>query len=735
MAPNRFMTDLDFTKTQIAVYWVVILLSVDDLNPIRILCNAIPKLESWHAAVLSTVLLCYVILSEFKQVLYFAVKIFFHSILSIFFSQVEVVGLENIPRFGPVIFTINHANQFIDAVAILCTCQHKISYLMAEASWKRRIIGDIAWAMDVVPVKRAQDEAKKGTGTIEMMPLLEDVEEEEQQQREKQQSSPNDAETTTKQDRILVQGYDTKFLKQLVPKDKIRPPGMAFAFKVIKVISHDQVIVDGAGRPESIELPKATVKDDDKNADGPKHGVPFDILKHVNTAVVFEKVIDRLASGGAVGIFPEGGSHDRTQLLPLKVGISLIAYTALEKDNLLIPIVPVGLNYFRAHRWRGRAVIEYGRPTVIDPSTLSKFKAGGAEKRQVCNGLLEDIERSMKSVIVSAPDYDTLQLLHTARRLWQRKKGVLDVKEKQDLTRRFAQGYQLLLQHPNPPEEWIRMQERIQDYRNQLKDLGIRDYQVPALTEEHMEQELFSIKSEDDAEDGSNDNSYDIADAPEVRRQRANQVLNLLHYSYQILHLLFLILVAAIPFVLINFPVGILAGIYAESRRKRALAKSKVKVKGYDVMLTERVMFCIVAVPTLWIFYFVMLTAFTDWDRPVIFLCIGCLPLFAYMGIVAAEAGMVDWKDLWPLLMRLHPAARKQLATLPATRKALQDDLRAFIKTVGPKYLGDIYNEKEVDWQTLWEKEKEPTLPFGSETKAEDEDKKKEPSDDDKKDQ
>uniref|UniRef100_A0A7S2YM84 Uncharacterized protein n=1 Tax=Entomoneis paludosa TaxID=265537 RepID=A0A7S2YM84_9STRA len=123
--------------------------------------------------------------------------------------------------------------------------------------------------------------------------------------------------------------------------------------------------------------------------------------------------------------------------------------------------------------------------------------------------------------------------------------------------------------------------------------------------------------------------------------------------------------------------------------------------------MTEKVVFCIVAIPTLWIFYFFMLTAFTDLDRPTIALCIGCLPLFAYMGIVAAEAGMVDWKDLWPLLMRLQPAARKELATLPATRKALQDDLRAFIKEVGPKYLGDIYDKETIDWTDLWEKERQ----------------------------
>jgi glycerol-3-phosphate O-acyltransferase/dihydroxyacetone phosphate acyltransferase len=73
---------------------------------------------------------------------------------------------------------------------------------------------------------------------------------------------------------------------------------------------------------------------------------------------VYNKVLNKLEKGGCIGIFPEGGSHDRTELLPLKVGVALIAYTAFEKRGMNIPIVPVGLNYFQAHRFRGKAIVE-----------------------------------------------------------------------------------------------------------------------------------------------------------------------------------------------------------------------------------------------------------------------------------------------------------------------------------------------------------------------------------------
>ena len=60
-------------------------------------------------------------------------------------------------------------------------------------------------------------------------------------------------------------------------------------------------------------------------------------------------------------------------------------------------------------------------------------------------------------------------------------------------------------------------------------------------------------------------------------------LLRALQLLYNIVHKAILIAISAVPVLLLNLPVGVMAGIYAERRRKRALAKSKVKVKAYDV--------------------------------------------------------------------------------------------------------------------------------------------------------
>jgi glycerol-3-phosphate O-acyltransferase/dihydroxyacetone phosphate acyltransferase len=605
---------------QLAVFFVLLLLTIDEINPVKVVVHVFPSIAPWHFATLCILLMAYIFFSSIKEVFYFSVKIFFHSILSIFFREVQVIGRENIPRFGPCIFTVNHANQFMDAVMVFSTCEHKISYLMAEASWRRRIVGDIAWAMDVVPVKRAQDSAKRGNGMVSLATL--------------------DRDTRT----ILVIGRNTFFVADLSPGDKIRIEGSAVGLKVLNIEGDHKMTVDGIDFPEGVPLP-------DEN-------VGYDILGRVDTKVVFEKVLDKLTAGGAVGIFPEGGSHDRTELLPLKAGVALIAYSAFEKIGQSVPIVPVGLNYFRAHRWRGRAVIEYGQPISLNPKTMPDYEAGGLRRRNVCNQLLENIETSMKSVIVSTPDFETLELIHTARRLYQRKTGPMNISEKQDLSRRFAEGYKrlLLMTNGKPPTEWLDLQSRVVEYRNELKHLGLKDYQVNALVGEHLDATM------------------------NVKEVDGDVVLSFLQLPYHIVHLLLLVALAAVPVMLLNLPVGVLAGLYAEQRRKRALAKSKVKIHGYDVMLTEKVMFCIVMVPLMWMFYGFLLFFLTELDRPTIALGILSMPLFSYTGIVAAEAGMVDLMDLRPFFMRLFPSARRRLAALPEKRRILQKDLRGKLK-------------------------------------------------------
>ena len=101
-------------------------------------------------------------------------------------------------------------------------------------------------------------------------------------------------------------------------------------------------------------------------------------MPRVDQRQMYRNVFDRLDAGRAVGIFPEGGSHDRAALLPLKAGVSLRALGALARNRELtktLRIVPVGLNYYRGHRFRGSVFVEYGEPIRVPPGLVDAYAA------------------------------------------------------------------------------------------------------------------------------------------------------------------------------------------------------------------------------------------------------------------------------------------------------------------------------------------------------------------------
>jgi len=659
------VTDIeyDFAKTQLAVFFVIFLLAVDSVNPVKIFLHVFPLVAPWHIASLCILLMVYVLISEMKQLLYFSVKIFFHSILSIFFREVSIIGHENIPHHGPVIFTSNHANQFIDSIVIMSTCQRTISYLIAAKSWNRRIIGDLAWAIGAVPVKRSQDSAKIGSGSVSIVKQPESLHHKDEAAnyaklsgKDKKKKELSNLHTFT------AVGTNTLFLSEITIGDKIRclDDNDSVELKVVEICSDKSMVLESP------------------NSDISSSPTSFKIMTRTDQTEVYENVLSKLCGGGTIGIFPEGGSHDRTDLLPLKAGIAHIAYSVMKKHGLNVPIVPVGLNYFRGHRFRGRVIVEFGKPTFIDPKTMADYQKGGDDRWKVCEEILGRVRDNMRGVIVSAPDYDSLQIIHTARRLYQ--SGIPTSSEKQDLSRRFAEGYKklLLMTNGNPPQEWLDLQDRIKSYQKDLKELGIGDHQVPGLASAQNE-------------------SY------------GDTVLRAIRLPYRMAELLLLVLVSLIPALFLNLPVGLIARLYANKRRKVALASSEVKVKAMDVLLSEKVVICIVLVPSLWIAYGLALYFFTNLDGPAIALAISSMPLFSYMGVVTAEAGMVDLKDLRPIFQQLYPSTRIRLMSLPAVREKLQKDIQEFIRMIGPS-LGDLYTEKQLDWAQFLENSRKASI-------------------------
>jgi glycerol-3-phosphate O-acyltransferase/dihydroxyacetone phosphate acyltransferase len=79
------------------------------------------------------------------------------TVLSIFYSETEVIGLENFPKSGCAIVVGNHNNSLIDAVIIASILPRMPRFLAASTVWDYRPIAPLLTAAGVVPLYRRQD--------------------------------------------------------------------------------------------------------------------------------------------------------------------------------------------------------------------------------------------------------------------------------------------------------------------------------------------------------------------------------------------------------------------------------------------------------------------------------------------------------------------------------------------------------------------------------------------------
>lgn len=582
-----------------------------------------------------------------------------------FFREVFPRGAWRVPKQGPVIIVAApHANQFVDPLILMkvlrSDAKRRVSFLTAKKSMDRAFVGPMSAMMGALPVARAMDHVKAAKGKI----FLPD-----------QDNNPT-----------LIRGVGTDFTSSdfmvggLIVLPKVA--NQTFSTDIAEILGPEELRLKKPFKaPEALRLLTEEASGEDGNGTAQTKGTTFKIAPHVDQSKVYDAVFRDLAAGGCIGMFPEGGSHDRTDLLPLKAGVAIMALGALAANpDCGLKIIPCGMNYFHAHKFRSRAVVEFGHPIEVHPDQIEAYKAG--DRRNAVGSLLETIYQGLVAVTQLAPDYETLMLVQAARRLYNPTGKKLPLPLVVELNRRLVKGY---TQYKDDPRI-VQLKKDVQEYNRSLRALGIKDHQV---------------------EWGN------------VDKKPWWLILGTLLYRIgQIL----LLSIGTIPGFAMFWPVFVTSKIISIKKSREALAASVVKLQGRDVVSTWKILVAMAFAPALYLYYTIVVSVWLHYNRKdgaytyrvpwwmvartyipdsvplwLFSICFFALMIsVTFAALRIGEIGMDILKSLPPLIIALDPRSSNSLVRLRARRQALSAKVTDVINTLGPEVFPDFDAERIV---------------------------------------
>ena len=95
-------------------------------------------------------------MEKFKQGIKSVIKWIVRGSLYIFFKvvyRVDIKGLENIPKEGPLIFCGNHRS-YLDPPLMVCTAKRDMKFLAKEELYNDKFLAFLGWVFEAIPVKR-----------------------------------------------------------------------------------------------------------------------------------------------------------------------------------------------------------------------------------------------------------------------------------------------------------------------------------------------------------------------------------------------------------------------------------------------------------------------------------------------------------------------------------------------------------------------------------------------------
>lgn len=554
-------------------------------------------------------------------------------------------GCYNVPPRGvpTILVCAPHANQFIDPTMVMIATRklygkhraRQACFVTAASSFKMKFVGLFARSMGSIPVPRVQDNLKDVDSKLEIY-------------------AP-DWENNPRLIKGRFLGVETssrspEFTKRFTVKSLIGLPNYLSNATIEEIVDDSTILLSSPFKNDKDGLVKGMML----------HGTNFKYAEKVDNTETFQSVFDHLHSLGCVGIFPEGGSHDRPSLLPIKAGVAIMALGAVAADpNMKVAVVPVGLHYFHRNKFRSRAVIEYGEPIYVHGDQGQKYKEN---PRETVSKLLKEVSDALFTLTQNAPDYETLMTIQAARRLFQRSNSRIPLPAVVEIQRRLLVGYKKF----KDDERIIHLQKAVQDYNSKLYSMAIKDHQVMTLKTKPLETLRCAI----------------------TLLQRVARVTIFFFLS--------------LPGTILFLPIFVGATYYSKKKQREGLKKSSVKIKGIDLLATWKLIVALVMAPSLYITYSINLiilhgrnTKFISclWvpskKKYVQFVYFYVILVFvSYASLKTGEIGFDMFKSLRPLMVSLiYP--QDYIQDLQQRRTQLSDEITALCNELGPQVFPD----------------------------------------------
>ena len=203
-----------------------------------------------------------------------------------------------------------------------------------------------------------------------------------------------------------------------------------------------------------------------------------DVSRNLETFAAARKL---LASGGTIGICPEGVSHDEPRLRPIKTGAARIALGAVSTGEVLnLQIVPAGLYYTSKTTFRSGVLLYCGKAF---PVPRVQLEPDGNPPRAAVRELSDKIEVALRDVMLDAEHEEALHTAARAERIFsaaRQDESDDSLTEELQLRQRFIKAYKILRERA--PARLERLELRMTRFEEELKQAGMQSRDLAAPT-------------------------------------------------------------------------------------------------------------------------------------------------------------------------------------------------------------------------------------------------------------